>query len=127
MGYYDFFNQKERYVMTGEYYPALPRLTTDKGYRVNYDIVDTRRKSVENVIANLPVENAIMTIRTNTQSDYATKSFFKAQDGKWFIILEVTIQPYTEESREALRLFKKGTQTEYVLRLMEYDYDGGAI
>ena len=127
MSVYDVFNRKEKYVLTGYYYPFLPQTPADECYKVQYDIVDARRVSFENVIDNLPSEGARLTIRTKSDWKYKTRGYFRAQDGKFFTVEQVTINPIKQGYEQALRTFKRGVETEYILRLVEFDYDGGTV
>lgn len=126
MGIYNFCNNKEEYVLKGVYLPYLTNITSDYEYPVDYDILDPRRVTFEDVIGNLPTQGARMAIRTKSLAPYATNGYFKAQDGRYFQVVDITINP-VKENKKSLAVFKKSVQTEYVLRLVEYDYDGGAI
>ena len=127
MGYYDFGNAKEEYVLTGYYYPHLTELPSDERYAVNYDIINPRRVAFQNVIQNIPVQSAEMAIRTNTQLAYMSNAYFQAQDGRFFRISEIVINPVLKAGKSALRIFKKNVQTEYIIRMTEFEYDGGTV
>ena len=126
MGIYNFGANKEHYVLTGYYAPFLPQLPSDEMFRVDYDIVNSRSVTWEDVIANLPVEGARMAIKTKTVLHYEPNAYFKAQDGTWFQIVDVTIDPVKADKR-ALSVFKKSVSTEYTLRLIQIEYNGGVL
>lgn len=117
----DFMSKKEEFVLSGKYYPRKPVTTADTSYPLNYEIVDARRNYYAQVVQNVIDDGAMLSIRTNTPNRYKVKGYISTQDGGFWQITEVTVQPQNDENKEALRLFKTTAQTTYLIRLTEVD------
>lgn len=114
-------SKKEEFVLSGKYYPRKPVTTADTSFPLSYEIVDARRRYYSQVIQNVVDDGATLAIRTNTPNKYKIKGYISTQDGCFYQITEVTIQPQNDENKEALRLFKTTAQTTYLIRLIEVD------
>lgn len=114
-------SQKEEFVLSGKYYPRKPVTTSDTSYPLNYEIVSARRNYYAQVMQNVIDDGAMLSIKTNTPNKYKVKGYILTQDGSFWQITEVTVEPQNGENNEALRLFKTTAQTTFLLRLTEVD------
>lgn len=121
----DFFSEfmaiKDKEYLSGTYYPRRPKTTANRGKPFTYSIVDPKSREYRVLLNGLQTDGATLTIRTRAAYRFKEKQYIATQSGELWQITAVIINPESEESNEALRLFKDTPQTERVIRLINAD------
>lgn len=116
----EFLKIKDKECLTGIYYPRRPITANDGGQPFEYEIVDPHSRDYRTIMGNLLTDSVVTAIKTDDSSEFKIKGYIKTQDGLFWQISAVSVVPYTEETKEGLRLFKRVVE-EKVIRLLNVE------
>ena len=117
----DFLNfiiGKSDEVLTGSYYPKLPKTPMDTSIKFNYDIVNDNDLSYSKILDNIKTEQALQTIKTNDICDFKINGYVVTQDGEFWQIQGILKRTVVKENKQALRFVRETPATEYIIRLL---------
>jgi hypothetical protein len=106
-------------VLTGTYYPVIPKIMGDGGETFQYDIVNESDRTYSRMLEVVKNETSMCTIKTNDECGFKINGYVATQDGAFWQIQGVVKHLVNKNSKQALRLLKETAETEYVVRLIE--------
>lgn len=104
--------------LEGNYYPKKPKSPKDHSILFGYEMVDENAVSYAKILNNLRADQATCTIRTHEDIGWKIKGYVVTQDDLCWQIVDFRKILMPESNKEALRVVKQSSQTEYIIRLI---------
>ena len=112
-------NTNAEEVLSGTYYPVIPKIAEDGGLEFNYDIVNDSDRTYAQVLNTIKAEQTICTIKTNDNCGFKINGYITTQDGVFWQITGIVKHLVNKNSKQALRLLRETAETEFIIRLLE--------
>lgn len=114
----DLLNPRQRFTLTGKYYPERPDGPEVVGQEFNYEYVDPYTKTWRTLFSNIQAGAGETAIRTSDQLSFKEgKGIICLQDGTWYKVVS-KMTDYQSAQKQAFRVLPVPISTEYVIRLV---------
>lgn len=114
----DIMNPRQRFTLTGKYFPERPDGPDVGGEEFNYEYVDPYTKTWRTLFGNIQAGAGETAIRTDDQLGFKEgKGMVVLQDGTVYLIQQ-KMTDYSSAPKQACRVLPVPIGTEYVLRLV---------
>ena len=118
MGYLKFMTDRSEEVLTGTYYPSIPKKPTDYGERFSYKIVNQSDSTYSKLLDGLEAPIKTMTISTDDARGFVINKYIVTQGGDLWTISGIVEAPANENTMQALRRRTRTIQSRYIMRLI---------
>lgn len=115
----DLFTPRSRFTATGTYWEDRPdSAVSDGGKKFNFEYVSPYSKTYLVAFGNMQnFESGETAVRTNDDIGFKNGGYIMLQDGRLYVILEVSTD-FQAANKQALRFLGVPLSTQYVIRMV---------
>lgn len=124
MDFLDLINPSPDYYFTGYYYSRKPKPSEAPELNreiFHYKQINPYSRTFGVIMGTVRLDEETYAIKTHDDCNFKVKGYISTQDGKMWIIDQILHDEQVPGTEEALRIFKKPVQSEYLMRLLRVD------